>query len=84
MAWKLKWALSGDRLDFQVNMRLLYVLYYGNYRGPHARGRARVTMVTRLCARVEHSVWFMFEKLACWRGSPSEPLAVAGWVSKLT
>ena len=58
LAWNLKWALSGDRLDFQLTCVVVYVLYYGSHRGPHARGRARVTVVTRPFARVKqiHSV----------------------------
>ena len=61
----------------------LDVFYAGIHRGPHARGRARVTMVARLCARVEHSVWFRIEKSPCWLGNSSETLAVTDWISKL-
>ena len=61
-----------------------YVPHYGNHKGPHARGRARVTMVTRLCARVERSVWFRIDKSPCLLGNPNEPLAVTDWISKLT
>ena len=35
---------------------LLSVPYFGKYRKCQARERARVTMVTRLCARIEHAV----------------------------
>ena len=62
----------------------LDVFYAGIHRGPHARGRARVTVVTRLCARVEHSVLFRIGKFPCWLRSPNEPLAVAGRISRLT
>ena len=40
---------------------LLYVIYCGQYRKPRARERVRVSMVTRLCARVERSVLFRME-----------------------
>ena len=62
----------------------MYVLDYGQCSKPYVRERARVTMVFRLCARVERSVLFRIEELSCWLGSPSEPLAVADWISKLT
>ena len=45
------------------------------------RERTRVTMVTRLCARVKHSGLFRIEKSLCWLGNPSEPLAVTDWIS---
>ena len=48
------------------------------------RERARVTMVTRLCAGVEHSVLFTVEKSPCSLGNPSETFAVTDWISKLT
>ena len=59
-------------MDFQVNMCVfLDVLYFGIHRGPHARGRARVSMVTRLCARVEHSVLYLnrFFPMRPWGGA---------------
>ena len=43
---------------FKSTWSLVFVLSYGAYRMPRVRERARVTMVTRLCARVEHSVLF--------------------------
>ena len=55
----------------------------GNARS-YVRERARVTTVTRLCARVDLPVLFRTEKLACWLGSSGKPLAVTDWISKLT
>ena len=60
---------------------LLYVLYYGRYTKPRARERARVTrarvaVVTRLCARVGQSVLFRIEKSPCRPGESSDPLIV--------
>ena len=63
---------------------LLYVIYCGQYRKPRARERVRVSMVTRLCARVERSVLFRMERSPCWLGEQSAPLVVVGWVSKVT
>ena len=63
---------------------LLYVLYNWQYREPQACERARVTMVTSFCARVEHSVLFEIERSPCWPGNPSEALAGVEWISKLT
>ena len=45
------------------------------------RERTRVTMVTRLCARVKHSVLFRISKTLCRFGNQSEPVAVADWIS---
>ena len=56
----------------------------GPHRELHARERARVTMVTRLCAGVEHIVWFRIDKSPCSFGNPSEPFAVTDWISKLS
>ena len=44
---------------------LSYVLHCMQYRKHRARKRARVTMVTRLCAGVEHSVLFRTEQTPC-------------------
>ena len=65
-------------------MFFLYVLYYWHDRKPHARERARVTMVTRLCARVARSVLFRIRSRHVGLENPSEPLAVVNWVSKVT
>eukprot|EP00959_Pyramimonas_sp_CCMP1952_P380243 7966035-Pyramimonas_sp.AAC.1 len=37
LAWQLKWALSGERLDFRLNMQFVQVCPFVN----HARSRAR-------------------------------------------
>ena len=37
----------------------MYVIYHGQCKKAHVRERARVTIVTRLCARVEHSALFV-------------------------
>ena len=71
-------------MGFQVHLRFLYVLHYGRHRVPHAHGRTRVTMVTRLCARVQRSVWFGIGRSPCWLGNSSDPLAVTDGISKLT
>ena len=72
-----------DRI-FKSTWSLVYVLSYGAYGKPRVRERARVTMVTRLCVRVEDSGLFRIEKSPCWLGNPSEHLAVTDWISKLT
>ena len=56
----------------------------GPHRELHARERARVTMVTRLCARVQLSVLFRLEKSLRWPGNPDAPLAVTDCISNLT
>ena len=63
---------------------IMHVLYHGQYRKPRVCEHAQVTMVARLCARVEHSVLFRIGKFPCWLRSPNEPLAVAGRISRLT
>ena len=70
-----------DRI-FKSTWSLLYVLSYGAYVKPRVRERARVTMVTRLCVRVEDYGLFRIEKSPCWLGNPNEPLAVTDWISK--
>ena len=72
-----------DRIS-RLTSVLVYVTYYGQYRKPRVHERARVTMVTRLCAHVEQSLLFRAEQSLCSLGSPSEPLAVAHWISKVT
>ena len=84
VALKLKWALGGDRFDLQVNIGFVVRFFFGHHTGPHACGRARVTVVTRLCECVEHSVWFRAEKLPCWLGNSTETFAVTDWISKFT
>ena len=41
LSWKLKWPLSGDRFDVQINMCSGACFHHGQCRPPHARRRAR-------------------------------------------
>ena len=82
LAWKLECSLSGDRLDFEVNIGFLCVQSYGHHRERHAGGRARVTMVTRRRAGVEVSVLPEIPKSPCWLGNSNDHVAVTDWISK--
>ena len=53
----------------------MYVLPYGQSRKPQARERARVTMATRMCARVEHVAFFYYTKAAVLAWKPKWALS---------
>ena len=64
LAWELKWALNGDRLDFQVNIVFGVCFFAGRHRPLRARARWE-----RARARVGRSVLPTIGKTPCWPGN---------------
>ena len=73
------WARSGGPLNFQVDIRFVVRSLLWNHEGPHARVRARVTVATRLCTRVDRSVWLRIGNSSCRLGISDATLAVTAW-----
>jgi len=73
LAWKLKWRLSGCRLDFNLNMRPVRVRLFVRHK---MRLRARPLSRGGFCIARNRTV----ASLACNTNCP--PLALTDWISK--